>query len=82
MVIEAPVSISTLWLEFRVTATPLPTLIAPPEATRMLSAPDPVAFAVVIGVVRAVEMTTSAIVPVAASRGAIATAVASRIRIR
>ncbi len=80
--IELPESMSKSWLEFTVTATPLVRLMAPADARRMLSGPDPVAFAVVIGVVRAVEITTSAIAPDAAIRGAIATAVASRIRIR
>jgi hypothetical protein len=68
--------------ELTVTAAPFTTAIEPPAAIRMSSGPDPVAFAVVIGVVRAVEMTTSAKAPDAIIRGAIATAVASRIRIR
>jgi hypothetical protein len=49
---------------------------------RMSSAPGSDAFEVVMGVVRVVEITTSAMAPDAAIRGAIATAVASRIRIR
>ncbi|HZW15216.1 MAG TPA: hypothetical protein VFF66_03065 [Brevundimonas sp.] len=82
MVIELPESMSNPWLEFTVTATPLLIAIEPPDAMRMLSGPLPVAFAVVIGVVRAVEITTSAMAPEAAIRGAIATAVASIIRIQ
>jgi hypothetical protein len=69
-------------LEFTVTATPLVRVIEPFEAIRILSGPEPVAFWVEMGVVRPVEITTSAMAPDAAIRGAIATAVASRIRIR
>jgi hypothetical protein len=54
----------------------------PPLAMRIVSGPVPVAVEVAIGVFRVVEITTSATAPVAVSRGAIATAVASRIRIR
>jgi hypothetical protein len=65
-----------------VTAAPLVTAIEPPLAKRMLSGvPAAVALEVVIGVVRAVEITSSAWAPAATIRGAIATAVASRIRI-
>ena len=70
-----------VWLVSTVTAVPEVTVIAPPESIRMLSAPEPVALPVVIGVVLVVVITTSAIAPFAAIRGAIATAVASRIRI-
>jgi hypothetical protein len=82
MVMELPESMSKLWLELTVTAVPLFSVIEPPDAMRMLSGPLPVAFAVVIGVVRDVETTTSAMAPEAAIKGAIATAVASIIRIR
>ena len=48
----------------------------------VLVAQDPDNVVLVIGVVRAVEITISAIAPEAAIRGATATALASRIRIR
>ncbi|PKO58997.1 MAG: hypothetical protein CVU25_03200 [Betaproteobacteria bacterium HGW-Betaproteobacteria-19] len=82
MAIWLPLSMSRLWLELTVTAMPLDRVMVPADAKRMSSGPDPVAFDVLIGVVRAVEITTSAMAPDAAIRGAIATAVASRIRIR
>ncbi len=83
IVIEPVLSIEKLWLEFTVTAVPEVREMPPLPVIRMLSAvPVSVAFAVVMGVVRTVVITTSAMAPVAASRGAIATAVASRIRIR
>ena len=65
-----------------VTATPLFTAIDPPEAKRMSSRPEPVAFEVWIGVVRAFEITTWAWTWAAAIRGASAAAVASSLRIR
>ena len=77
-----PPSMVKLWLEFTVTATPLLRMMEPPPVKRMLSGPLPVALRVVIGVVRAVETTTSAMAPEAAIKGAIATAVASIIRIQ
>ena len=58
------------------------TAMLPPLARRMLSGPDPVALEVWIGVVLAFEITISAWAPVATSMGAIATAVASSLRIR
>ena len=79
---EPPASMIRFSLASIVIAVPEPTLIAPPLVMRMSSGPEPPGFDVAIGVVRAVEITTSAIAPEAAIRGAIATAVASRIRIR
>jgi hypothetical protein len=75
-------SVVKLWFESTVTAVPEVRVMLPLLVRRMESGPVPVALDVVIAVVRAVEITTSAIAPEAASRGAIATAVASRIRIR
>ena len=60
MVMELPLSRSTVLLESSVTAAPELTATEPPLARRTLSAAVPVAFAVRIGVVRAVETTTSA----------------------
>src|SRR5690606_12368227 len=82
IVMRPPVSSLKSWLLFTVSATPLFTAIEPALEMRMLSAPEPVAFEVVIGVVREVEVTASAMAPDAAIRGAVATARASRIRIR
>ena len=83
IVMELVPSIVKSWLEFTVTAVPDVREMPPLPEIRMLSAvPPSVAFNVVIGAVRTVVITTSAMAPVAASRGAIATAVASRIRIR
>ncbi len=83
MVIELEPSSVKSWLESTVTAVPDNSEMPPLPEIRMWSAvPVSVAFDVVIGVVRTVVITTSAMAPVAASRGAIATAVASRIRIR
>ncbi|GLS00066.1 hypothetical protein GCM10007859_00690 [Brevundimonas denitrificans] len=83
MVIEPVPSMEKSWLESTVTAVPETREMPPPLEIRIWSAvPVPVAFDVVIGVVRTVVSTTSAMAPVAAIRGAIATAVASRIRIR
>ncbi|MNX79756.1 hypothetical protein D3C86_1113980 [compost metagenome] len=58
---DEPESMSTLWLEFTVTAAPLVTAIEPSLAKRMLSGAVPVAVAVEIGVVRAVEITVSGV---------------------
>ena len=58
--IDPPLSISTMWLESRVTAAPDATATLPPLAMRMLSGAVPVAVDVWIGVVRAVDTTTSA----------------------
>ncbi|WP_312686836.1 hypothetical protein [Brevundimonas nasdae] len=80
--IEPPESTVTVLFESRVTAVPLVRVMLPPLAIRILSAAVPVALDVRIGVVRSDEMTISAWAPAAANRGAIATAVASRIRIR
>ena len=82
IVIEDVPSIVKSWFESTVTAVPAARLMAPDPDRRISSGPVPVAFDVVIGVVRTVVITTSAMAPVAAIRGAIATAVASRIRIR
>ena len=82
IVIDPPLSRSTVLLLFRVTAAPEATATLPPLAMRMLSAAVPVALDVCIGVVRAFEITISAWDPVATIKGAIATAVASKIRIR
>ncbi|HVL41424.1 MAG TPA: hypothetical protein VM348_04645 [Brevundimonas sp.] len=82
MLTALPVSMVRFSLASIVIAVPEPILIAPALVIRMSSGPAPPGFDVAIGVVRAVEITTSAIAPEAAIRGAIATAVASRIRIR
>ena len=68
--------------EFTVTATPVDKAIEPFAASRTSSGAAPVAVAVAIGVVRAVEITVSAQAPEATTIGAIATAVASSARIR
>ncbi len=60
MVMELPLSRSTVWLEFSVTAAPDVTATLPPLARRILSGPVPVALDVWIGVVRAFEITISA----------------------
>ncbi len=60
MVMEPPLSISTVLFESSVIAAPEVTAIEPPLAMRTLSAAVPVALDVWIGVVRAVETTTSA----------------------
>ncbi|WP_312783169.1 hypothetical protein [Brevundimonas sp.] len=60
--IEEPLSISRLLLESTVTAAPLVTETDPPLEIRILSAAVPVALDVVIGVVRAVEITVSDVV--------------------
>ena len=83
IVIELVPSIVKSWFEFTFTAVPVTTVMPPLPEIRISSAtPVPPAFEVVMGVVRTVVITTSAMAPVAAIRGAIATAVASRIRIR
>ena len=60
IVIEEPLSRSTPWFESIVTAAPAATATEPPLAMRMLSGVVPLAVDVAIGVVRAVEMTSSA----------------------
>ena len=81
ILIVLPLSVTTVLLESMMTATPDVTLTPPPLVKRTLSAAVPVAFDVRMGVVRVFEITTSAWTPVAASSGASAAAVASRLRI-
>ncbi|MNS40637.1 hypothetical protein D3C72_729620 [compost metagenome] len=61
ILIDEPLSISTLLFESTVTAAPLVTAMEPPLAKRILSGAVPVAVDVEIGVVRAVEMTVSGV---------------------
>ena len=77
-----PLSMVTSLLESSVIAAPLVKVMLPPLLMTTSSAALPVAFAVRIGVVRPSEMVISAWAPAAASKGAIATAVASSLRIR
>jgi hypothetical protein len=58
IVMAPPLSMSRSWSEFTVTAAPLVTLTVPPLPMRMSEGAPLFAVAVLIGVVRSLEMTT------------------------